>query len=80
MEAIHVAVDTVERLAANIIDAITSGRDVWVLDQILQGPDRLQHAPENPVRKTCRLLGSRTLPGRDHPPSRPAFGKVGVTL
>jgi len=30
--------DTVERLAANIIDAITSGRDVWVMDQILQGP------------------------------------------
>ena len=36
--------DTFERLAANIIDAITSGRDVCVMDQILKGPGRLQHA------------------------------------
>jgi hypothetical protein len=36
--------DTREQLVAEIIDAIRSGRDVWVFDQILQDPDRLEHA------------------------------------
>ena len=36
--------DTGEQLAADIIDAIRSGRDVWVFDQMLQGSDRLEHA------------------------------------
>ena len=36
--------DTGEQVAAEIIDAIRSDRDVWVFDQILQGPDRLEHA------------------------------------
>jgi hypothetical protein len=36
--------DTGEQVAAEIIDAIRAGRDVWVFDQILQGPDRLEHA------------------------------------
>ena len=36
--------NTGEQLAAEIIDAIRSGRDVWVFDQTLQGPDRLEHA------------------------------------
>ena len=40
----NVAMDTGEQLASDIIDAITSGRDVWVFDQILQGPDRMEHA------------------------------------
>ena len=33
-----------EQLAAEILDAIRTGRDVWVFDQILQGPDRLEYA------------------------------------
>jgi hypothetical protein len=36
--------DTGEQLVAEIIEAIRSGRDVWIFDQILQGPDRLEHA------------------------------------
>jgi hypothetical protein len=40
----NVAMDTGEQLVAEIIDAIRSGRDVWIFDQILQGPDRLEHA------------------------------------
>jgi hypothetical protein len=40
----NVAMDTGEQVAAEIIDAIRSGRDVWVFDQILQGPNRLEHA------------------------------------
>ena len=31
-------------MAAEILDAIRTGRDVWVFDQILQGPDRLEYA------------------------------------
>jgi hypothetical protein len=40
----NVAMDTGEQVAAEIIDAIRSGRDIWVFDQILQGPDRLEQA------------------------------------
>ena len=36
--------DAGEQLGADIVDAIKSGRDVWVFDQFLQGPDRLEHA------------------------------------
>lgn len=36
--------DAGEELAAEITDAIASGRDVYVFDQLLQGPDRLEHA------------------------------------
>jgi hypothetical protein len=36
--------DTGEQLAAEIIDALRSGSDVYVFDQILQGPHRLEHA------------------------------------
>ena len=36
--------DTGEQLAADIIDAIMSGRDVWVFDHVLQGHDRLEHS------------------------------------
>jgi hypothetical protein len=40
----NVVMDSGEQMAAEIINAIRSGRDVWVFDQILQGPDRLEHA------------------------------------
>ena len=40
----NVAMDAGEQLGTDIIDAIKSDRDVWVFDQILQGPDRLEHA------------------------------------
>jgi hypothetical protein len=36
--------DPGERLAAKILDAIMSGRDLWVFDQMIVGPDRLKHA------------------------------------
>jgi hypothetical protein len=40
----NVAMDVGVQIAAEIIDAIRSGRDVYVHDQILEGPDRLEHA------------------------------------
>src|ERR1700691_4641970 len=40
----NVGMDAGERLAAEILDAIKSGRDLWVLDQIIEGPDRLERA------------------------------------
>ncbi|HEY1338794.1 MAG TPA: hypothetical protein VGF59_14860 [Bryobacteraceae bacterium] len=36
--------DAGEQVAAAIIEAIRSGADVWVFDQLLPGPDRLQQA------------------------------------
>lgn len=36
---------------AEIIDAIRSGRDVWIFDQMVEGPDHLAHA--------CKLLIER---------------------
>jgi hypothetical protein len=32
------------QIAAEILEAIRSGRDLWVFDQYLEGPDRLQQA------------------------------------
>ena len=40
----NVAMEIGAQIAAEIIDAIRSGRDVYVHDQILEGPDRLEHA------------------------------------
>ncbi len=42
----NIVVDTGQNVLAHLIDAIKSGRDVWVFDQILMGPDRLKHARE----------------------------------
>jgi hypothetical protein len=36
--------DVGEQLAAEILDAISSGRDIWVFDQFIGGPDRLEGA------------------------------------
>jgi hypothetical protein len=36
--------DTGEQFAAEILDAIRSGRDLWVFDQFIEGPDRLERA------------------------------------
>jgi hypothetical protein len=36
--------DTGEQFAAEILDAIRSGRDLWVFDQFIEGPDRLESA------------------------------------
>jgi hypothetical protein len=44
----NVGMNTGGQLAAEIIDVIKSGSDVWVFDQLLQGSDRLEHA--------CKLL------------------------
>ncbi|HKE23491.1 MAG TPA: hypothetical protein VKB88_14090 [Bryobacteraceae bacterium] len=47
--------DTGEQIAADIIDAIKSSRDVWVFDQVLDGPDRLGQARKirSERRATC---------------------------
>ena len=44
-------VDTGEQLAAEILDAISSGRDLWVFDQVIEGPDRLEHARKVLIEK-----------------------------
>ena len=36
--------DAGEQLAAEIIDAIRSGGDLWLFDQLIAGPDRLEGA------------------------------------
>ena len=33
-----------EQLAAEILDVIRLGRDLWVYDHFIEGPDRLEHA------------------------------------
>jgi hypothetical protein len=48
------AMDTGEQLAAEIIDAIRSGRDVWVFDQILQGPDRYSVSASAKLPSACQ--------------------------
>jgi hypothetical protein len=43
-------------MAAEILDAIRSARDLWVFDQFIGGPDRLDHARKVLVEKrdACR--------------------------
>ncbi len=36
--------DAEEQLAAEILDAVSSGRDLYVFDQFIEGPDRLERA------------------------------------
>jgi hypothetical protein len=43
--------DAGEQLAAEILDAIRSGRDLWVYDQVIEGPDRRQRAREVLIEK-----------------------------
>lgn len=38
--------DAGEQLAREILDAIRSGRDLWVFDQFIHGPNGLQRACE----------------------------------
>src|SRR5262249_1099942 len=40
----NVGMDAGKQLAAEILDAIKSGRDLWVLDQFIEGYDRLERA------------------------------------
>jgi hypothetical protein len=40
-----------EQLAAEILDAIRSGRDVWVFDQYIVGPDSLERARKVLIEK-----------------------------
>ena len=43
--------DVGEQLAAEILDAIRSGRDLWVFDQFIEGPDRLERARQVLIEK-----------------------------
>jgi hypothetical protein len=47
----NVEMDAGEQLAAEILDAITSGRDLWVFDQFIEGPDRLERARKVLIEK-----------------------------
>ena len=43
--------DAGEQLAAEILDAVSSGRDLWVFDQFIEGPDRLERARKVLIEK-----------------------------
>lgn len=43
--------DAGEQLAAEILDAIRLGRDLWVCDQFIKGPDRLERARKVLIEK-----------------------------
>ena len=47
----NVEMDAGEQLAAEILDAIRSGRDLWVFDQFIEGPDRLERARQVLIEK-----------------------------
>ena len=40
----NVGMDAGEQLAVEILDAVRSGRDLYVLDQFIEGPNRLERA------------------------------------
>jgi hypothetical protein len=40
-----------EQLAAEILDAVNSGRDLWVFDQFIESPDRLERARKVLIEK-----------------------------
>jgi hypothetical protein len=43
--------DAGEQLAAKILDAIRSGRDLYVFDRFIKGPDRLESARKVLIEK-----------------------------
>ena len=43
--------DAGEQLAAEILDAIRSDRDLYVFDQFIEGPDRLERARQVLIEK-----------------------------
>ena len=43
--------DAGEQLAAEILDTIRLGRDLWVRDQFIEGPDRLERARKVLIEK-----------------------------
>ena len=47
----NVGMDAGEQLAAEILDAIRFGRDLWVFDQFIEGPDRLERARKVLIEK-----------------------------
>jgi hypothetical protein len=47
----NVGMDAGEQLAAEILDAIRSGRDLWMFDQFIEGPDRLERARKVLIEK-----------------------------
>ena len=47
----NVGMDAGEQLAAEILGAIRSGRDLYVFDQVIEGPDRLERARKVLIEK-----------------------------
>jgi hypothetical protein len=43
--------DAGEQLPPEILDAISSGRDLWVFDPVIEGPYRLERARKGADRK-----------------------------
>jgi hypothetical protein len=55
--------DAGEQLAAEILDAIRSGRDLWVFDQVIEGSDRFERARNVLIEKRDAPNAS-AIPGR----------------
>ena len=47
----NVGMDAGEQLAAEILDAIRSNRDLYVFDQLIEGPDSLERARKVLIEK-----------------------------
>ena len=43
--------DAGEQLVTEILDAVSSGRDLYVFDQFVEGPDRLERARKVLIEK-----------------------------
>jgi hypothetical protein len=50
--------DNGEQLAAEIFEAIRSGRDLWLYDQFVGGPDRLERARQVLVERRAACSDS----------------------
>jgi hypothetical protein len=54
----NIGMDNGELLAAEIFEAIRSGRDLWLYDQFVEGPDRLGRARQVLVERRAACSDS----------------------
>ena len=56
-----------EQLAAEILDAIRLGRDIYVYDQFIKGPDSVEQARQVLTEKRDACADPRGFPEQRHP-------------
>jgi hypothetical protein len=54
----NVGMEPGEQLAAEILEAIRSGRDLYVFDQLIAGPDRLERARQLLIQRRAACSDS----------------------